>query len=280
APLSSRRTFSASFERTDSTISGTVDHERRRSSTSPPSMSGRPRSRMTRSGCCSVTLLRASAPVSASCTTKPSSSSPARRKRRICTSSSTTRTTGGCCSVIRGGLRLFGVRIIRQENRYCCALIGALAGCLQPATIGTHESLGDPEAEAGARGGGGEAIATEEPFTKLRHLVRREAGAAVVHREHHVVTVPLGADFDRGAARRIFGGVVDDLHEGLLDQHRVDIDERQVGVHVECHFVLGQPPLPALERRVDDVGRLDPFELRLDLVAADPSRVQKILDVV
>src|SRR5262249_11744981 len=201
APFSSRRTFSASFERTDSTISGTVDHERRRSSTSPPSMSGRPRSRMTTSGCCSVTLLRASAPVSASCTTKPSSSSPARRKRRICTSSSTTRTTGGCCSVIRGGLWLFGVRIIRQEKGYCGALIGPFAGCLRVAAIGAHEGFGDPQAEAGARGGGREAIAAEEPLSKLRHLVGGEAGAVVVGREHHVVPVPLGADVYRGAAR-------------------------------------------------------------------------------
>ena len=101
-----------------------------------------------------------------------------------------------------------------------------------------------------------------------------------MHREHHIVTISLGADVDRGAARRILGRVVYDLHEGLLDQHRVDIDERQVRVHVERHLVLRQPPVAALERRVDNVSRLDPFELRLDLVTADPGCVQEILNVV
>ncbi len=62
---------------------GTLDQERMRSTTSEPSMSGRPRSTMTRSIGRSVAERIASAPVPASCTTKPLSSKPVRRKRRI-----------------------------------------------------------------------------------------------------------------------------------------------------------------------------------------------------
>ena len=129
---------------------GTLDHARRRSSTSPPSMSGSPRSRMIRSGCFSVTHFRASAPVSASCTTKPSSSRPARRKRRICTSSSTTRTTGDGSLI---GIRLRLGRVFGQwkVERYGGSLIGALACGVDAAAIGGHERLRNPKSEPGTR---------------------------------------------------------------------------------------------------------------------------------
>src|SRR5947208_10729748 len=159
---------------------GTLDQARSRSSTSAPSMSGKPRSRITRSGGLSVAQRSASLPVSASCTTKPSSSSPARRKRRICTSSSTTRTTGGE-SVIRGGLWLSYVRIIRQKEGNGRPLIGTIAVGLQPAAIGADERLGNPQAEARARGGAGEAMPAEEPLAELSHLVFGEARPPVVN---------------------------------------------------------------------------------------------------
>jgi len=60
-----------------------------RSTTSEPSMSGSPRSTMAMSIGRRVAVRMASAPVAASCTTKPLSSKPVRRKRRIWTSSST-----------------------------------------------------------------------------------------------------------------------------------------------------------------------------------------------
>src|SRR5262245_12287950 len=193
-------------------------------------MSGSPRSRMTRSGCLSVTLLSASAPVSASSTTKPSSSRPARRKRRICTSSSTTRTTGGE-SVIRDSLWLVYVRIIRQKEGNGRPLIGAGAVGLQPAAIGADESLGDPQAEARAGRGPGKAMPAEEALAKLGHLVFGETGSAVVNRQHDIMSVPFCTDVDRRSAWRVFGSIVYDLHERLLDQNRVDIDERKVRVH-------------------------------------------------
>src|SRR5262249_26470801 len=201
-------------------MSGTLDQARRRSSTSAPSMSGNPRSRITRSGGLSVAQRSASAPVSASCTVKPSSSSPARRKRRICTSSSTTRTTG--FSVIGTDLGL--ARCYRKMDRHRAALVHARAHRLELAAVRADEGLGDPQAETRARGGRGVAGAAEEALAEPRALLRRQADAAVLDRQHHVAAVALGGNGDRRAGGRILGGVVDYLHEGLLDQDRIDID--------------------------------------------------------
>ncbi len=157
-------------------MSGTLDQARRRSSTSAPSMSGKPRSRMTRSGGLSVAQRSASPPVSASCTAKPSSSSPARRKRRICTSSSTTRTTG-LASVIGTDLGLARGRCEGQKDRHRGAVIGAGAHGLDLAAIGGDEGLGDPQAEARARRRGRVAGAAEKPLAELRALLRRQPDA-------------------------------------------------------------------------------------------------------
>src|SRR5262245_5878736 len=151
-------------------ISGTLDQARRRSSTSPPSMSGRPRSRMTRSGGLSVAQRNASAPVSASCTAKPSSSSPARRKRRIWASSSTT-STMGLASVIGSDLGLARRGGEWQVDRDGAALIGARARHLDLAAVGADERLGDPQAQPRAGSGGGVARAAEEALAKLRLLL-------------------------------------------------------------------------------------------------------------
>ena len=147
-------------------MSGTLDQARRRSSTSAPSMSGKPRSRMTRSGGLSVAQRSASPPVSASCTVKPSSSRPARRKRRICTSSSTTRTTG-LASVIGIDLGLARRRCERQMDRHRGAVIGAGAHGLDLAAVGGDEGLGDPQAETRARRRRRVARAAEEPLAEL-----------------------------------------------------------------------------------------------------------------
>jgi len=80
------------------------------------------------------------------------------------------------------------------------------------------------------------------------------------------VPVALGRHRDGRSGGRIFGGVVDDLHEGLLDQQRIDIDEREIGVHVEVDLVPGEPSPTPFQRRVDDVGRLDPLHPRLDVL--------------
>src|SRR5262245_15434902 len=161
-------------------MSGTLDHARRRSSTSPPSMSGRPRSRITRSGGLSVAQRSASPPVSASCTAKPSSSRPARRKRRICTSSSTTRTTG-LTSVIGSYLGLVRGRGERQMDRHRAALIDAGAQRLDLAAVGGDERLGDPQTETGAGCRGSVTSAAEGPLAELRLLLGGEPDAVVVH---------------------------------------------------------------------------------------------------
>src|SRR5476651_342047 len=183
---------------------GTVDHERMRSTTSEPSMSGRPRSTMARSMGRNVAERMASAPVEASCTTKPFNSKPVRKKRRICTSSSTTSTIGDgsfiCATfnVLNRGLSH------RQFDGHRGAQVGALAGGVHGTTIGQNKGIGDPKPQAEAAGGGGVALAACEAPPHLRLLVGGQTGSLVAYAQRHAAVMGLRADDDLRAGRRIF----------------------------------------------------------------------------
>src|SRR5439155_7539083 len=153
---------------------------------------------MTRSGGRIVAQRSASAPVSASCTEKPSSSSPARRKRRICTSSSTTRTRG-FPSLIGTDLGFICGCGKGQVDRHGGALTGAGADGLELAAVGADEGFCNPEAKTRARRRRRVTGAAEEPLADLRVLLRREADAAVAHREHDGAPVARGRARDRRA---------------------------------------------------------------------------------
>src|SRR6202795_3664821 len=129
-------------------------------------MSGRPRSRITRSDGCSVAARNASAPVSASWTMKPSSSKPVRRKRRIWISSSTTRTEAGV-SLIDIGLQWFGLGRHRQMDGDRGAAVGAVAFDLDLAAVGGDAGIGDPQPKPGAGRGHLMARPAEEAAADL-----------------------------------------------------------------------------------------------------------------
>src|SRR5262249_11399148 len=226
-------------------MSGTLDQARRRSSTSAPSMSGSPRSRITRSGGLSVAQRSASAPVSASCTEKPSSSSPARRKRRICTSSSTTRTTG-LVSVI--GIDLGRARRCckRQMDGHGGAAIGAGARSLDLAAVGADESLGDPEAKTRARRRRRMTRATEKSLADLRVLLRRQTRPLVMNRKHDIQY------FQRTAVRRgrAFGWCrTDPVHDRWCGLHSANGDEVVLAQLKELSHVGEQSLLPGRSGR-------------------------------
>src|SRR5689334_25071081 len=164
---------------------GTLDQERMRSITSEPSMSGSPRSTRITSIGRNVAERIASAPVAASCTTKPLTSKPVRRKRRIWISSSTTSTMGECSFIFfafhvrDGGLRH------RQFDGGGRSEIGSRADGAHAAAVGRDKGIGDPQPEAGAADRG-VAFAAHEAAPHLRLFGFGEAGAFVADADREV----------------------------------------------------------------------------------------------
>src|SRR4051794_35917627 len=182
---------------------GTLDQERMRSTTSAPSMSGRPRSTMKRSTGRSVAARSASAPAEASSTVKPLSSKPVRRKRRICTSSSTTSTIGeGSLICVTFQLRH---RSLRHWELDCHqgAAARPLALGLDAARIGGDERARDPKPEPGAADRARVPLAAREPTPHARLIGFREARAMIADAQYEtpILTADLYSDLRTG--RRI-----------------------------------------------------------------------------
>src|SRR5262245_21758703 len=203
-------TLSRSSPRADSTMMGTALHSRIRLMTSRPSMSGRPRSRITTSGWRVADAPSASAPVSASKSLYPWLPSAARKKRRMATSSSTRRIVGSGTSRNRGDLRE------GQGEEEGHAAPGQVVGP-DVAAVSLDDGLADGEPQPGAAGGvGRDAI---EPLEDAGLFARRQPGTAVGHLDGDRLVGGRGDDADGAVGRGVLDGVVEQVDQDLLDEH-------------------------------------------------------------
>src|ERR1700676_1206351 len=105
--------------------------------------------------------------------------------------------------------------------------------------------------------------APKKSLSQVCAVLRRQAGALVAHRERKHAALPPSANLDLRAGWRIFDGVAQNLSERLLDKDRVDLNERYLARQIDLDRVRREWTEAALQRRIDDVGHLGPFELRL-----------------
>jgi len=226
AALQDRRTFSASLERTDRTMSGTRSTRcAKRSSTSAPSMSRQAEienDEVRRLERCPVAAHRCRS--RRSCTVKPSSSSPARRKRRICTSSVDDENNGIGSSVIGTDLGLAVRRCEWQMDRHRGSLICARALGRE---LGRHwrrqrpwrSTAQDPSPTCWRRGGvARKNRSPSRTFSSEVSPTRYRGTESTTSRPLRLAASVIGEPMGR-----IFGRIVDDLHECLLDQDGIDI---------------------------------------------------------
>ena len=87
-------------------------------------------------------------------------------------------------------------------------------------------------------------------------------------------------DLDPRAGFGIFHSIVEYLNQCLLHQYGIDVDQRQIGRHIEGEAVIREAMATPLHSRVDDVGGVRPLDVRFDAIAADAGCIQQILDVV
>src|SRR5271166_2101754 len=184
-------------------MTGTSDHDRIWTRTSAPSWSGKPRSRMIKSGNLCAADSRPSAAFSACRTTNLACSKPAVRKRRRAGSSSMIRTVGP--SSLIDALRELGNDIAcrREIDRSRRSKPLSLACDVKGAAICDDEGIGDPEAEASAGRGGTMLLAANALPERQRFFGRLQSRTIVTHREYDASILGSGNDPDCRALRRV-----------------------------------------------------------------------------
>jgi hypothetical protein len=165
-------------------------------------------------------------------------------------------------------------------NENARSIAGARARNFEMAGIRRDKRLCDPQTKTRPGDRGGMPLTTKEPLAGTRPLLRRKPGTAVRHRNRHVVPRALPLDLDMRSGSRILHRIVEDLNERLLDQHRIHVNQWQIGGDTDGDVVSLQAGTAALDGGVDDIGDFRPFELRMHALARNARGVQEIFDVV
>src|SRR5216683_7120881 len=166
-----------------------------------------------------------------------------------------------------------------QPNRDRHALVHAFAGCLYGPVIGGHKGAGNPESQTEARSYLGVTISTEELLSQQRPVVGVKPGPLVGDRNYELAGFIVSADTNGGLRRRIFRRIVENLPQRPLHQYGIDPQEDEFLRKRHLDRAARQAVATTLKRRIDEVGGLRPFELRLKTVAADARGVENILDL-
>ena len=108
------------------------------------------------------------------------------------------------------------------------------------AAHGLDKAAGDGKPKPGA---GANLVSLGGAMKLLEHmldLLRRNAAALID--DLQLDRAPLLPAFDayRRLGRRIFGGVVEEIEQHLLEQHRIELEHRQVGRNLDLHCVPRQ----------------------------------------
>jgi len=114
----------------------------------------------------------------------------------------------------------------RQQEAEHRAAVGAVGRC-DRAAVRLDDRLADRQPEADARDRRF-ARATRELLEDRRFLPGPDARPVVGDGDAQRVAVHSRRDPDAGRGRRVLRGVLEQVDEHTLDQHRVALDERQI----------------------------------------------------
>src|SRR5690348_6889990 len=175
--------------------------------TSSPFMSGRPRSRITRSGFSCAATSSAPLPSAASTTRKPCAARLVRRNRRIGGSSSAIRTQGALAMRARrcDGFGLGG----RQSDGKDRAAVFAAIGSDDGAAHRLDETAADSKTETGAGPLTVLGVNTIEFVEDALLLALRNARPFVLDAQGDEIAIAPANDPDRRAGRRELGRIVE-----------------------------------------------------------------------
>src|SRR5687768_13357119 len=201
---------------------GAVVRSRSRLQSSTPSMSGRPRSRMTTSGWTWRTTCSDSVPVIATRRRWFFAVNAACNARSRPGSSSTTRTRGPVGPFLASFV-ITSSRRHREAESEAGTAEGRLLG-VDGAVVRFDDGAADGEADAARRA----RLTATEGLEQSLALEGQRAGTGIVdpHLDHAVRHE--AADVDRRADRRVARGVLEQVDHELLDERVVAVDEWQL----------------------------------------------------
>ena len=164
----------------------------------------------------------------------------------------------------------------RQLETEHCAAPRAVRGGDRAAVRG-DDRLGDrqPKPDAALRGLELDAV---ELVEKPGLLAGRKAGTTVGDLDGYPPRQRLRRQLDRRSRRGVLGRVLQQVGKDLLDQHRIDIDQRQIGGKHNLDAMLRQSVLHTHEDAADEFLERRPLPRELGSARLEPCHVEQVID--
>src|SRR5580700_11844943 len=156
------------------------------------------------------------------------------------------------------------------DRQYCTGTVAPVARD-DPSAQRFDKTAADRQTETGA---GTPAVLGLDPVELVEDALEiggRDPGPLIDDLDLDEFPVALRADIDAAAGRGIFRGIVEQIEQHLLEQHRVYAQHRQARLDVDLDPMSGDDIPGPLQRRADDFGHID--QLSLNSIAPDSRRV-------
>ena len=140
------------------------------------------------------------------------------------------------------------------------------------------EAAADRQAKAGSGATPILRLDAVELVEDAFEIARRNARAFIDDFDCYEVTVAPRPHIDAGAGRRVFGGVVEEIEQHLLEQNWVEPYDRQIGRDFDLDVVSAQHVGGTPQRRADDVADVEQIEVELDRAGFQPGHIKQIAD--
>ena len=140
-----------------------------------------------------------------------------------------------------------------------------------------HDGTANRQAQAHACGGAFFAAALkllEDGFFSPPGQAR----AVVGHRQLHGITVQVGVDLDGRTQRGVLGRVLQQVDQHPLDQHRVQMQQRQVVGQLHPHRAPGQGCGAGGQRAAHHLFQRLPLAVQPHRASLKPGHVQQVVD--
>src|SRR5437588_777553 len=149
---------------------------------------------------------------------------------------------------------------------------------LDPPALRLDKAAADRQPETGA---GAPAILRLDAIELVEdafEIARRDARPLIDDLDPGNIAVAPGPQVDAAAGRRIFGGVVEQIEQHLLDEDRVEPQHRQIGGDGDFDAMPGENFASSPYGRADDVAQVEEIEAQLDRAGFEAGHVEQIAD--
>src|SRR5437588_7371523 len=155
------------------------------------------------------------------------------------------------------------LRYRKVDHQHRTRSVPPIAG-FDATTLRLDKASADRQPQPGARATAVLRLNAVELVEDAFEIVRRDARPFIDDLDQGDLAVAPGPQVYAAAGRCIFGGVVEEVEQHLLEQHRIELQHRQIGGDRDFDAMPSEDFAGSPQCRADDFADIEEIEAQLD----------------